>query len=194
MKLASNIDLSLQGASGLAPFNPYLSAFADDSILEMPSLKVIKAAKTVTTMLGIADELWDPSATWILDAAKFPFDVLPAHYYPTDAQLVVPHHPFIDALPWPSVRNKLIWTLAQPPQLRPPSARDPMAIMFLALDIDDDAEGVRISGSDGLDEKSWEIGQSIFKNWWWAFSRPIINNSNRLRLDRGAGPLRLQPA
>ena len=194
MRTVFDLDQSLQDVRDHASFGLCFPAFADDSILEMPSLKVIKAAKRITSMLGIADELWDPRASWVPDAAKFPFDMLPAHYHPTDTQLLVPHHPFIDVLPWPSVRNKLICTLAQPPQLRPPSARDPMAIMFLALDIDDDAEGVRISGSDGLDEASWEIGQTIFKNWWWAFSRPIINNSNRLRIDRGAGPLRLQPA
>ena len=160
----------------------------------MPSLKVVKAANSVMNKLGIGDELWDPTTTQIFDAAKFPFDLLPTHYRPTDVQLSIPHHPFIDALPWPSVRNKLICTFAQPPQLRPPSARDPMAIMYLALDVDDDAEGVRIKGPDELDENSWEIGQTIFRNWWWAFSRSIIENSNRLRKDRGAGQLRLQTA
>ena len=193
--IAIGSSLSLQTSSDHSPpLNLYSSAFLDDSILEVPSLKVVKAAKSVMNKLGIGDELWDPTATWILDAANFPFDLLPAHYQPTDAQLSVPHHPFIDALPWPSVRNKLIWAFTQPPQFRPPSARDPMAVMYLALDVDDDAEGVRIRGSNELDEKSWEIGQTMFKNWWWAFSRSIIDNSNRLRMNRGAGQLRLQMA
>ena len=185
-------DLSVSSFYDQSSLNPFLDAFADDSLLQVPSLKVVKAATTVTQILGIGEALWNPSIACVLELAKFPVGLLPAHYQPTESQQRIPHHPFIDILPWPSVRNKLIWAFSQPPQFRPPSARDPMAVMLLAMDVDDDAEGVRIAGSDGLDERGWEVGQTMFKNWWWAFSRSIIENSNRLRLERGAGALRLE--
>lgn len=75
--------------------------------------------------------------------------------------------------------------------MRPPSARDPLAVMHLLMDIDDESEGFRIHGEDGFDDKNWEIGEKFFQNWWWALDREIVENSNRLRNKRGASKLKL---
>lgn len=82
---------------------------------------------------------------------------------------------------------------SQPENFRPPSARDPLAIMKMIGDMDDTEEGFRISGDDGLDSQNWEIGQAFFNNWWWALSREIVDRSNTLRDNRGATRLKLMP-
>lgn len=82
---------------------------------------------------------------------------------------------------------------SQPAHLRPPAARDSMALMQLMFDMDDSVEGVRVVGDDYCDGKNWEIGQAVFKNWWWALDRDVIENSNALRRKRGASKL-LMPA
>ncbi|PPJ49764.1 hypothetical protein CBER1_02854 [Cercospora berteroae] len=82
----------------------------------------------------------------------------------------------------------------QPDQLRPPIARGPMAIMRLMHDLDDESEGIRLAlGGNGLgyDARSWEVGQAIFKDWWWALDSEIVPNSDRLREIRGAPRLQL---
>ena len=76
--------------------------------------------------------------------------------------------------------------------MRPPSARDPLAVVNLLMDIDDETEGMRIRGEDGWDSGNWEVGEKFFRNWWWALDREIVENSNRLRAERGAGRLRLK--
>jgi len=62
------------------------------------------------------------------------------------------------------------------------------------MDIDDETEGMRIRGEDGWDSRNWEVGEKFFRNWWWALDREIVENSNRLRAERGAGRLRLKEA
>jgi len=76
--------------------------------------------------------------------------------------------------------------LSQPPELRPPSAASPMALVDLVYDIEDSAEGVRISGSDPYSDRNWEVGEKVFKSWWWCFDKDIIRRSNELRASRGA--------
>lgn len=63
--------------------------------------------------------------------------------------------------------------------------------MQLVSDMDDLAEGMRVSGTNELDEASWEVGEAMLKNWWWAFDAQIIGHSNQLRAMRGAPRLRL---
>lgn len=82
---------------------------------------------------------------------------------------------------------------AAPPERRPPAARDPLALMNLVYDIDDDEGGMRLSGDDEFDVGNWEVGQTLFANWWWALDRAVIAQSNALRRRRGAERLRLGP-
>lgn len=75
--------------------------------------------------------------------------------------------------------------------MRPVSAREPDALLKLGMDMDDDAEGMRVSGEEWYDGENWEVGEVIYRNWWWCLDRGIIENSNRLRRKRGAPRLML---
>ena len=167
------------------------SAFADDRTFEIPLLKVTKAGWKIAQLLGCGDTLFDPFARRTL--APVTDTEIPSWLQPTEAQQKILHHPFIDILPWPSVRTKLVCIFAQPEDVRPPSARDPMALMHMMADMDDTEEGFRIAGDDGLDWQNWEVGQAFFNNWWWTLDRTIIQVSNKLREQRGAARLRLLP-
>lgn len=145
----------------------------------------------IAHMLSLADELVDLTISQVLDVSKIsvPLKDLPENLRPTEAQLLLPHYPVIDVLPWPSVRTKLICLFNQLDQFRPPIARGSMAIMRLMHGFDDESEGLRITfdiNGHGYSGRSWEIGQATFKDWWWALDSEIISNSNRLRSLRGA--------
>ncbi|RMZ82117.1 hypothetical protein DV737_g2216, partial [Chaetothyriales sp. CBS 132003] len=114
------------------------------------------------------------------------FDHLPDNLRPTRAQLTHPHHPLLDLLPWPSVREKLVLIFSLPAEKRPPCAASPTALLELVYDIEDSAEGVRIWGDDPCSDKSWEVGEKVFVNWWWALDRDVIRRSNEMRRARGA--------
>lgn len=156
----------------------------------------MEASLRIAHMLGLVDEFLDLTISRVLDVSKLsvPLEDLPESLRPTEAQLLLPHYPVIDVLPWPSVRTRLICLFTQPDQLRPPVARGSMAIMRLIHSLDHESEGLRITlGTNGheYNEKSWEIGQAILQDWWWALDPEIVSNSNRLRHIRGAPELQL---
>ncbi|KAH6841256.1 hypothetical protein AA0119_g9683 [Alternaria tenuissima] len=170
--------------------------FPSDHIIDIPGLKTMEISLRIAQMLGLGDELLDLTIKRVLDVSKLsvPLEHLPENLRPTEAQLLLPHNPMIDVLPWPSVRTKLICLFSQPDQLRPPIARGSMAIMRLLYSIDDESEGLRVvsdANEQGIDVKGWEVGQAVFKDWWWILDPEIVSNSNRLRNMRGAPKLEI---
>ncbi|OXV09056.1 hypothetical protein Egran_03175 [Elaphomyces granulatus] len=118
---------------------------------------------------------------------------IPAHLQPTSTQRLLPHHPLLDLLPWPSTRDKLIQVFNVPPYLRPPVARDPLGMVRLVYDMEDPGgEGLSLSGQDPFEPRVWVIGQVMFDRWWWAFEANVINECNRLRRERGKDVLSLK--
>lgn len=162
-----------------------LFTFPDDGTLEMPALKVMRAGLLVASTLACTDNIWNPAFTHVVDASLSASLQLPGNFQPVRAQLFIPHHPLFDILPWPSVRARLIQVFSSPPEMRPPLARDPLAVAYMVYDIDDESDGFRIEGEDGLDEKAWIVGQKFFTNWWWALDRDIVQRSNDARSSRG---------
>lgn len=170
--------------------------FPSEHAIEIPTLTTMEVSLRIAQMLGLADEFLDLTISRVLDVSKIPVPLtdLPENLRPTEAQLLLPHYPIIDVLPWPSVRTKLICLFSQPDKLRPPVARGSMAIMRLMHGLDDESEGLRVTldiDGHGYDGKNWEIGQVILKDWWWALDLEIVSNSNRLRYLRGAPKLQL---
>lgn len=163
-----------------------------DRGLAVPELSVITAGLNIARLFGCEHMLWDVSSKWTLNLPNELTMMLPRDLRPTTAQLTIPHHPLFDLLPWPSVRTKLICVFSLDPELRPPSAREDLAVMNMVFDMEDSAEGLRITGPDASDGSAWEVGETFFNNWWWALDRDIIARSNGLRAQRGAPRLRLK--
>jgi hypothetical protein len=166
-------------------------SFSDDYSLAVPELECMNTACAFAKLLKCEGTIWDMKCTRILQLPQHEIATLPEILRPTNAQKYIPHHPMIDVIPWPSVRSKLICAFSQPLEMRPLNLRDDMALLRLTYDLDDPAEGVRVSGSDRTDLANWEIGQQLFQNWWWAFDHSIIAISTRKRASRGAAKLRI---
>ncbi|KAF4965781.1 hypothetical protein FSARC_6452 [Fusarium sarcochroum] len=167
--------------------------FPDSFHLPVLELTLLKAVTRIADRLNCKQTLWelDGSSPFITGVAT-PADQLPATWRPTRSQITIPHHPMFDLLPWPGVRDRVIFILSLPDELRPPQARGGLAIVNFAYDIEDGAEGVRIYGEDPYDPKNWELGQVAFERWWFLFDGAIIETSNRWRRMRGAPPLLLK--
>ena len=86
---------------------------------------MVQALMSIANALGLCIEnLWNPSYKHVMPAcASYPI-FLPENLRPVPAQLVVPHHPALDILPWPTMRQKLILMLALPSKMRPLIARE----------------------------------------------------------------------
>jgi Domain of unknown function (DUF3425) len=174
--------------SSAPPFSP------DSYLLPVNGMTLLRAVVGIATRLG-CQSLWelDANSPFFLGTGT-PADQLPTTWRPTTSQVLIPHHPVMDFLPWPGVRDRIITIMTLPENVRPEPAKGPLALLNFAYDFEDNAEGARIWGDDPYDAKSWEIGQLLFERWWFIFDREVIEQSNRWRRLRGAPALRLTSA
>jgi len=163
-------------------------SFPDETFLEVSELALLRGCMSIARRMNIQDIMWSLSSTspFTDPSVAAQSDHLPSNLRPTWTQMTVPHHPVVDLLPWPAARDRMIKVLSQPSEFRPPGAASPMALVDFIYDLEDSAEGVRISGSDPYSEDSWEVGEKVFTSWWWMLDRDIIRRSNELRISRGA--------
>ncbi|KAI1755278.1 hypothetical protein F4782DRAFT_490884 [Xylaria castorea] len=168
-------------------------SFPDSYYLPVHELALLRGLTRIAVRLRC-----NKATIWQLDANS-PFNdgthteltaqKLPPAWRPTLSQLTIPHHPIIDLLPWPTVRDRIILLLGLPDEVRPPVASGPLAVVQLAYDLEEGAEGARIWGDDPYEPTSWEVGQVLFERWWFIFDRQVINQSNYWRKLRGAAAL-----
>ena len=197
----SSLSLTSPGSSSRTPTDTHY--FPDEANLEVLELSLLRAAVSIAKRLNIEELIWSLTSTSpFTTAMSSQFNVpstsftqyrhLPPNLQPTVTQLSQPHHPILDLLPWPTVRDKLILVFTQPPDVRPKAAKSPTALLEFVYDIEDSAEGVRIWGDDPHSDQSWEVGEKVFSNWWWAFDGDVIRRSNAMRKRRGAKLLGMQ--
>ena len=192
--------------------------FSPDSyVMPIAELSLLRAVMRIADRLGCTEGMWkiDGQSPFLVDSqnsqnsqkrnkkngdtdlvgcspasAEACRALLPPNWRPTHAQRHLPHHPSLDILPWPSVRENIITLLSLPLDERPPIAADPLALIHFLYDLEDSAEGLRIWGTDPCDPTCWEVGQVLFERWWFIFDREVIEQSNRWRDRRGAARLR----
>lgn len=173
--------------------SPSAITFPDSYHLPVHELTLLRAMLRIADRIGCKDQqLWSPECLSPFNIGDgTPAEQLPLAWRPTTSQITVPHHPLIDMMPWPGVRDRILLIFSLPEEAKPPPAAGPLALVNLVYDIEDNAEGIRIYGEDPCDAESWEVGQVFFQRWWFLFDRDIIDTSNRWRRLRGAPPLML---
>jgi hypothetical protein len=180
-------------------------SFADSYYLPVPPLTLLRALVRIATRLGAMPAAWSLSAASPFTTGCCPDrSQLPPAWQPTPTQLAVPHHPVLDLLPWPAVRDRIIEylslgltdTLDGGGAINNNSRGSVTGSLLLDFiyDMEDGAEGVRVWGADPYDEANWEIGQVVFERWWFVFDKRVIEASNHWRRRRGAEPLRIAGA
>ncbi|KAJ5763305.1 hypothetical protein N7533_001986 [Penicillium manginii] len=180
MKVAVQLKVSdiIWDIASISPFYQPLSPSSSDTSLSPPALES-----------GLSTS--GPSPTSF--SSQIDLTELPLHLQPTRTQRSIAHHPVLDLLPWPSVRDKLIQVFHLPVHMRPGNAQDPMGLIRFVYDMEDDSgEGVTITGQNPLEPGTWEIGQLVFERWWWAFDTGVIEGSNRSRKTRGKARLAIK--
>jgi hypothetical protein len=177
----------------LQDYQTATTSFPDTYLLPIPALGLLRACLTIAKRLGIAMQLWDctsvspfyvgpspakgncseTSANRGIGGLGIDIDItsLPKNLQPTRTQCLLPHHPLLDVLPWPSVRDKLIMYFAQPEGLRPAD----LGMEQLVGDLEDEAEGVvvRAGQTEPWDVESWEVGKALEKRWWFVLDSKV---------------------
>ena len=167
----------------------------DSYLLPVTELKLLRGLLWIAGRLNAAQSVWNLAANSPFNLGTGPSpDQLPPTWQPTASQLLVPHHPLFDLLPWPRCRDRIINVMSLPEEEKPPMLADKgdggMAIMSFICNMEDGAEGIRIWGDDPYNEQNWEVGQLVFERWWFIFDPNIIDRSNYWRRLRGASTLR----
>ncbi|KAF8474798.1 hypothetical protein BDZ91DRAFT_711753 [Kalaharituber pfeilii] len=100
---------------------------------------------------------------------------IPKDLVPTALQRSIPHHPYIDIIPFPGFRDKLL--------------------RFMDLVDEDDIcmmmfTDWKIWGSRPWDKISWEIGEKFAQKYWFLMDEDMKRSSDFWRSQRGLKPLK----
>jgi Domain of unknown function (DUF3425) len=105
--------------------------------------------------------------------------LIPANLWPTRIQCTVPHHPWLDILPWPKIRDKLI----------------AFSEHFDFKGDTDDCfllHNIQVWGSCPELVCSWEFGEHFVQKYWFLLDNEILQHTNWWRAQRHLPPLSLK--
>ena len=182
--------------SSLALTQPVSTSASLQYAMTDPNLRALSAKITIFSTIvgpGFSFDLWDPTALSPICLGA-PARPCPVNFQPTYLQRSIPHHSVIDVFPWPAFRNRFLYTMSLPKELRPKIAQENMATLtveFIMAAKDGDG-GLRIWGSSAFEPESWEIGQTFYSKFWWAMDASVVRSSNLHRARRGERPLRYE--
>ena len=112
---------------------------------------------------------------------------VPADLQPTRLQRQIPHHPWIDILPSPVMRDNLLL------------AGDSYDEMELCADLvgffsESKGRTGMIVWGEPWDAAGWEVTESFVKHWFWTIRgcEQLLRSTNYWRQRRGEGPLQVE--
>lgn len=102
---------------------------------------------------------------------------LPSAIVPTQLQTIVPHKPYLDMLPWASLRDRLLKSVS--------------VISEEEFMTDMRSGSLRVWGNVPWDPMGWEVSEEFARRWWFLIDGGIVRTSNFWRAQRGETPLAL---
>ena len=158
-----------------------------EHLLVLVKFNVFRALMSNARDLGISDKgIMDDDALSPYSDPCHPrfIPAIPVALQPTKLQKQICHHPWIDALPIPCMRDNLLL------------AGDSYDDQKLCADLvgihgeSNDGNGMIVWG-DPWDPAGWEVTESFVKNWGWTISghAQLFQSTNYWREQRGERPL-----
>ncbi|KAJ9192506.1 hypothetical protein DTO164E3_8335 [Paecilomyces variotii] len=159
-----------------------------DFLFPLVELNFTRALVENIEILGFTSEnLHDDALSPFSTAGPWPHNFaasVPASLHPTEIQRTVPHHPWLDLLPVPQMRDNLIL------------AGESYDETALCLDLK--GHGSSRTGRTGIivwkdpwDPSGWEITESFARTWGWVIwnCQDIFRSTNHWRAQRNERPL-----
>ncbi|KAK4692853.1 hypothetical protein P7C71_g4434, partial [Lecanoromycetidae sp. Uapishka_2] len=103
-------------------------------------------------------------------------NLVPCDLTPTPIQLCTPHHPYLDILTPPKLRDCVLLTLMG-------NKLEDQLCYDMHLD------AFRVWGSQPWNAFAWEVTQTFATNWAWLMDEDLVRSSNFWRAERGELPL-----
>lgn len=92
-------------------------SFPDSYLLPVNEFALMRAFLRIAARLGCKTNIFDLHARSPFADPSTAVSHLPQSWQPTAAQILIPHHPILDFIPWPSVRERIIYTLTLPEEM-----------------------------------------------------------------------------
>jgi len=170
---------------GIIEINEQPNPPLDTSFLFMQSMRGVRAFFKVSQMLNITcdgamrtSRLPGPSTSSSEHPVSLhPENPFPVSLFPTPRQLTVPHRLYIDIIPFPNLRDRIL------------ASQDTINELQLILDLM--ADDWRFWGAEPWEPEGWEIGERFAAKWWFLLDDEILRMTNFWRKQRALQPLRL---
>ncbi|TGJ81365.1 hypothetical protein E0Z10_g7400 [Xylaria hypoxylon] len=137
------------------------------------------------TILGLtSSQLHDDAISYFHVAGPWPVGVLPAGLQPTDLQRRALHHPWLDMIPIPQMRDNLM--------RRGVDSFDDEHLCHAMRGHRDGSDAGFLVWGDSWDSSGWEVTESFARSWWgWTISGcwELFRSTNKWRAQRGEPPL-----
>ncbi|KAL2810310.1 hypothetical protein BJX63DRAFT_402323 [Aspergillus granulosus] len=164
-------------------------------LLGLTRLNFLRALCVNIEVLGYSavemhDDAYSPfGCAGAAKASYKPVDTLPPALRPTAIQLSVPHHPWLDLIPFPKLRDNLILMgeeLDDTQLCCDMSGRGVSTVSEKRLGVAGGETGV-IVWRDPWDPSGWEVTESFLSRWGWALREcwDLFAATNRWRRVRG---------
>ncbi|KAI9712655.1 MAG: hypothetical protein M1820_001276 [Bogoriella megaspora] len=106
---------------------------------------------------------------------RAPINNLPQAIMPTLQQQTVPHKPYVDVLPWPSLRDRVLKSLT----------------VINEQELVMDLVSLTVWGTTPWDPMGWEVAPEFAQKWWFLMDDGIMHSTNFWRAQKGEVPLML---
>jgi hypothetical protein len=163
-----------------------------DRLLVLVKFNVFRALVSNSTDLGYPEGEGmddDDALSPFTDPSNLKWQLrsVPAALQPTKLQRQIPHHPWIDVLPVPEMRDNL---------LRAGDTYDDMELCADLIGFYSEERGRTgmIIWGEPWDIAGWEITESFVKDWGWTIRgcEQLLRATNYWREQRGERPLRIE--
>ncbi|KIW03649.1 uncharacterized protein PV09_04972 [Verruconis gallopava] len=104
---------------------------------------------------------------------RAPIEKLPPNLAYTIQQQLVPHKTYVDYIPWPSLRDNILSSIA----------------VINEDELVKDLSEMKIWGTMPWDPMSWEVTAKFVKKWWFLIDESVLRSTNFWRAQRGEDPL-----
>lgn len=135
-----------------------------DMLLSLVQFNTTRALVMNARLMGITQDIMAPGSRSQLasgDVDIAAHSSLPLSLKPTDLQLTVSHHPWIDILPFPEIRDNLL-RHDENSYCKKELCRDLRGFQAVA-----DGRGGIIAWGDPWDSRGWEVTEAFTSKWPW---------------------------
>ncbi|KAL7823131.1 hypothetical protein V8C26DRAFT_385482 [Trichoderma gracile] len=177
---------------------------SNDRLLCIMQFNIMRAFGTITSIVGLSptDLLDDdtpspfslraPSLTRESPARHLDHISLPESLSPTSLQTSTPHHPWIDILPFPRMRDNLLRLEAGSSTASEKHQYDPDSLCHWMVGLDgSQKESGFILWGEPWDLAAWEVTVEFLDKWGWTLEGcfDLFQSTNYWRRKRGLKPL-----